>query len=956
MCHKLLKKMVFFVLSAFLIFSLPLTSFADTRGTMDPDDYLFLTIFRACGVSPGVKVGCWVSLYKGYLSSIGDNAMLSRVEGYASLGWGDTAEGVDEVFSSVKNWLSLSGAYGTDNTEYHLLSSPFPRDYPLFSFSSRVFSEPFSECLIDESEQADYQYLFSLSYLGNNGLLWKQNFYLPKGEEIVGVLRPSVSFYNYCDRVEVDFYKADTSEPSGYSKFRLRMENCSVNPDGSIAQRYNSTTSSTIGSDMCSVMDFPFYMFNSTADMENYFKTGAVNNVFTSSSGFLTSLGEESGLDPDLQGEGIVLTNPTVALPADLSEAAARVEAFQKPLSREELKALLSADGFRAVNGVSYKVEHYRENMPMDTDSKTEWEKVSEETLNGAPGAAAKYTALNLEGYTYVPELTEPEEKEILSDGSLVIRLYYTLNRVSYTVEHYTKDIVSDGKEDTWTLADTETFTGIPGTQAVYSARDYPNYLIDYNLTEPSDCQIPSDGSLVIRLYYKPDPDAVYPYTVEYYKDGECFETVSGTVPMFGDRMVRDYEDFCPKYYLFDRKASTSLPFEVSEENSTIRISYKRDVYATFSYTAEYYKDGELFKSLPGTVSVFNPYVKTCISYCPKGYVLDTTSSTALPFEVPETGGVVKNYYVKQETVFPYTVEYYKDGLRMSAFSGNVPSASPLLRSFPSRCPEYYTLDQERSTPMPYTVPGDGGHINVYYKKDENAAFPYTVECYKDGELVETVHKTVSVFQPAVEDYGLDCPDGYVVDTSSSTPLPYSVSNGGSVIKYYYIEEGNALPYTVTYYKDGKEFAALSGHVPASSPEVKACRSYCPDGYILDEASSDSLPFTVTKDNHTIRVSYIPDPSNPYTSLTRGASNLVNFVSGSFGGVFLGLFLLVLFCLFINRILKFIKRSTSQTGAGKPGKEKKKKSFTRRRHTGRKGRRYENRRKRKQTNLSKKKR
>lgn len=716
------------------------------------------------------------------------------------------------------------------------------------------------------------------------------------------------------------FYKADSSDPLGYSLISFRTESCVVDPDGLVLRRNPSSVSYSLGSDMCSVMNFPFYVFNNVADMENYLKTGEVNNVFTSNSGFLTSLGEESGLDPGLQGEGIALTNSAVVLPADLSEAAARVEAFQKPLSRDELMAMLAADGFSAVKGVSYKVGHYRESTAAGADGEPVWENYLEETFYGAPGADASFTPLDLEGYTYAPELTEPEEKEILEDGSLVIRLYYTLDRVPYTIKYY-----KDG----------ECFETVSGTVPMVGdrmVRDYKDfcpqyYLLDSEASTPLPFEV-SESNCTIHVYYEKDLDAVLPYTVEYHKEGEVFKTASGAVPVFGEHIVRECEDFCPQYYLPDNKTSTPLPFEVSELDNTIHIYYKRDVYATFPYTVEYYQDGELFKTVPGSVSVFNPFVKSCISYCPKGYVLDTTSSTALPFEVSDQGGVVKNYYVRQDTVFPYTVEYYKDGLRTSAFSGNVPSASPLLQSFPSRCPEYYKLDQERSTPMPYTVPEGGGRIKVYYKKDEGATFPYTVECYKDGELVETVSKTVSVFDPAVEEYGFDCPEGYVVDTSSSTYLPYSVSKDSNVIRYYYVDEGKSLPYTVEYYKDGKEFSTLSGNVPVTSPVVNSYWPYCPDGYIQDEASSDTLPFTVTKDNNVIRTYYIPDPSNPYTSFTGGVTRLVNFVIDFLGKAILWLFILVMLYLFIDKNLVLVKRITSRIKSKEPKQKKKKKLFT----------------------------
>lgn len=906
------------MLSAGLMLSQAVVSFADAQGVMEPEDYVFFVIFRSCGISPGLRyIGPWMEAYKGYLESTHNNVLLSQVNSYSNLSWGDTVNGIDVVFESVKNWLSLSDSYGVNGNYYTLPSSnlPLEPDSSMESYEARVSSR-----IADVScDVSDYEYLFSSVDVYKTGDYELVNYYAPKGQEILGVYS---SASDYCDSGSVTFY---TRSGSGYSTAWLKTNSCTYDSSWILKSSYPALDSvyRVDGFGIRSMSNFPLKVFYSTYDMSNYCKTDNVVNTF--SSGSLRLSPSIKFFDLGLQKIDDYEVGGALALPSDSSDALNCWNNLSGATSAEALLSAINASGMDITYRPSYKLEHYVQKY--SADGTYIWEKNSESSHTGVLNEPALIEPLEISGFTYAPELV-PEEKTVLLDGSLVVPVYYTCDPVSYIVEHYTKNIVPDGKEDTWTLVNTETFTGIPGTQAVYSAKDYPNYLIDYNLTEPSDCQIPSDGSLVIRLYYKPDPDAVYPYTVEYYKDGECFETVSGTVPMFGDRMVRDYEDFCPKYYLFDRKASTPLPFEVSEENSTIRISYKRDVYATFSYTAEYYKDGELFKSLPGTVSVFNPYVKTCISYCPKGYVLDTTSSTALPFEVPETGGVVKNYYVKQETVFPYTVEYYKDGLHMSAFSGNVPSASPLLQSFPSRCPEYYTLDQERSTPMPYTVPEGGGRIKVYYKKDEGATFPYTVECYKDGEFVESVSKTVSVFDPAVKEYGFDCPEGYVVDTSSSTYLPYSVSKDSNVIRYYYVDEGKSLPYTVEYYKDGKEFSTLSGNVPVTSPVVNSYWPYCPEGYIRDGASSDSLPFTVTTDHNVIKAYYIPDPSNPYTSFTGGVTRLVNFVIDFFGKAIFWLFILVVFYLFIDKNLVLVKRITSRAKSRDSNQKKKKKLFT----------------------------
>ena len=227
---------------------------------------------------------------------------------------------------------------------------------------------------------------------------------------------------------------------------------------------------------------------------------------------------------------------------------------------------------------------------------------------------------------------------------------------------------------------------------------------------------------------------------------------------------------------------------------------------------------------------------------------------------------------------------------------------------------------------MPFTVPEGGGRVRVYYKKDEAAVFPYTVECYKDGELVESVSKTVSVFNPSVKEYGFDCPEGYVVDTSSSTSLPYSVSKEGSVIKYYYVDEGKTLPYTVEYYKDGTTAMTLTGNVPVTSPVVKQYWPYSPNGYILDETASDSLPFTVTEDNNVIHVYYIPDPSDPYTSFVSGVKTMMNSVAAFLKGAIWWLICLVILVIFCDRNMVIFKRLTSHAWKKEP--KQKKKVFT----------------------------
>ena len=579
MCRKGLKRMGIFFLSIFLVFSLPVLSFADTKGKMDPDDYLFLTVFRACGVSPGVDVGRWVGLYKGYLRATGNTALLSQVEGYASLGWGDTASGVDTLFESVKGWLSLSGSYGTDASRYSLPSSPSPQIYDLcVSPYISISSQPFPEGL---REEPGYSYVFSQSFKDKvSAVGFRENYYFPDGAEVIALARPDYRVSNeYFDGIGVTFYMVDASSTSGYSLAPCFVVWTTYAADGSTLNNTVSrhSSSASVNPDICSLMNFPVYVFASAEDMETYCKTGVVNNIFNSNSGFVSSLGKDGGLDPELQKLGFVSIGNQMTLPSSQTEAVSRAAAFQKPLSRQQLTDILGQNG--------------------------------------------------MDDLTYMAE---------------------------YHVEHYRKNPDPEAQEE-WTLADTEVFTGISGTEAAYSVKDYPHYLFDSSLTKPSDRKILPDNSLVVRLYYTPDPEAVYPYTVEYYKDGECFETVSKTVPMFGDRTVSEYEDFCPKYYLVDGETSTPLPFSVTGENHVIRVSYIPDLDAVYPYTVEYYKDGECFETVSGTVPVFGDQtVQEYKDVCPKYYLVDGEASTPLPFPVTEENHVIRVYYIP-DTSNPYT-------------------------------------------------------------------------------------------------------------------------------------------------------------------------------------------------------------------------------------------------------------------------------------------------------------
>lgn len=104
---------------------------------------------------------------------------------------------------------------------------------------------------------------------------------------------------------------------------------------------------------------------------------------------------------------------------------------------------------------------------------------------------------------------------------------------------------------------------------------------------------------------------------------------------------------------------------------------------------------------------------------------------------------------------------------------------------------------------------------------------------------------------------------------------------------------------------------------------VKSYWPYSSKGYILDKEHSDSLPFTVTRENNLIRVYYIPDPSDPYASFIGGVKTLANSVTGYFKAVIPWLFILLMLYLFIDKNLSLVKLISSKAMEKRP-KEKKK--------------------------------
>lgn len=208
------------------------------------------------------------------------------------------------------------------------------------------------------------------------------------------------------------------------------------------------------------------------------------------------------------------------------------------------------------VGQVEYKVEHYKEGLDGS------YALAETENLTDVANQTVLATAKNYEGFSYNRNALGTVPSGIVtSDGSLVLKLYYTRlsytltfdanggtgsvtrqakfgepisvpavtnegynltgwspavpatmpaadatytaqwqadGKVSYKVEHYLQDTFDD-----YTLADIENLKGNEGDTATASAKSYPgfSYFDDAPMTVASGT-IAADGSLVLKLYY----------------------------------------------------------------------------------------------------------------------------------------------------------------------------------------------------------------------------------------------------------------------------------------------------------------------------------------------------------------------------------------------------------------------------------------------------------------------
>lgn len=149
----------------------------------------------------------------------------------------------------------------------------------------------------------------------------------------------------------------------------------------------------------------------------------------------------------------------------------------------------IAADGTTVVeiyyDRSEYTVNHYQQN----TDCQT-YTLIRTELLTGTLDAPTAAKADVYEGFTARPF----GQKPIAENGKTVIDIYYDRNEYTYTVNHYQQNI--DCK--TYTLAKTETLTGMMGTMTAATKGSYKGF----SAKSFKQKLISADEKIIIDIYY----------------------------------------------------------------------------------------------------------------------------------------------------------------------------------------------------------------------------------------------------------------------------------------------------------------------------------------------------------------------------------------------------------------------------------------------------------------------
>ena len=333
-----------------------------------------------------------------------------------------------------------------------------------------------------------------------------------------------------------------------------------------------------------------------------------------------------------------------------------------------------------------------------------------------------------------------------------------------------------------------------------------------------------------------------------------------------------------------------SISYDESDEPKTITDS--SEVYwvqQEYDYTINYYQD-----SLDGTKlgSVTGKAVKDAQiatsdveinKFKPSTGYQDGVIVTDMPYVIIDGENVINVVYSKKNDL-SYTVEYYKDGEKISNDSENTVTG----QTFGNKITEdeisknkYKPLlgytDGTIETDMPYTIIDGENIIKVCYVKRTDMS--YTVKYLEkdtEKELLDSEVRTGKTYEETYTETAKTAPYGYKLVGESTQEVKVDEEN--KVVKFYY-EKRNDFSYKVNYLEEGTN-NVLSEQVTRDNKTYN--ESYTEtakeiSGYNV--VGNNTQNFVLTEDGMEITFYYTKKTDLSYT---------VNYYQDSLDGKLLG--------------------------------------------------------------------
>lgn len=422
------------------------------------------------------------------------------------------------------------------------------------------------------------------------------------------------------------------------------------------------------------------------------------------------------------------------------------------------------------------------------------FEETYEETAKDAP-------------FGYV--LADDSKKTITidTDNKELVFNYEKQNDFSYKVKYLEKDtnvtlateVERTGK--TYLETYTETALNISGYDLVGNATQ--DVVID-------------SGDEVVIFYYTKKSDLSY--TVNYYKDSITNDNKLGSTTA-NNQVFKDVIEVSeintnlhkPTSGYQDGVIVTAMPYEIVDGENVINVLYsKKD---DLNYVVRYYLDSnsttQISEDNENTVSdkTFGELVYAqeinINKYKPTSGYQDGVVVTAMPYEIIDGTNIIEVVYSKK-TDLSYTVEYYKDGVKISDDSENTINNQVfgnLIQEQVIEKNKYKPLlgyqDGKIDTKMPYQIIEGSNIIKVSYIKRTD--MQYVVKYVEKGtsnELLDSKTVADRTFEETYEETAKNAPFGYILADSTTKRITVDVDNKELVFNY---EKRNDFAYTVKY-------------------------------------------------------------------------------------------------------------------------------------------------------------